>query len=133
MNKSSKNGEKHRGAFAVGAIKKLARRLVRVRTGQGVGAKVKGPHTVSVVGCGEVVVGDGESLLGGMLREGMQINHFCGGNGSCGTCRVEVEDGLSNLARATTAEVVAGAASEPRKRLACQMRINGPVTVRVRM
>jgi len=36
---------------------------------------------------------DGKSsLLQLILKEGLEINHSCGGHGACGTCRVIVEE-----------------------------------------
>ena len=37
------------------------------------------------------------SLLEVMLSNNIAINHSCGGMGSCGTCRVVVKEGVSNL------------------------------------
>ena len=132
MNNSDKPDKARRSKVARSFARKLARRLIRLGKGADRGESL-GPHLVSVVG-GEVVeISHGSTLLRGLVASGLNINHFCGGNGSCGTCKFEVVDGLGCLQRPTTAEVVAGAASEPNRRLACQARVLGPITIRVRM
>lgn len=37
------------------------------------------------------------SILEAALRAGIEIDHSCGGNGTCGTCLVTVEKGLELL------------------------------------
>lgn len=39
----------------------------------------------------------GETILAAGLRGKVQIPHSCGGNGTCGTCRVWVIEGLDQL------------------------------------
>ena len=38
-----------------------------------------------------------QSVLKRLLAEGLPIDHSCGGNATCGTCRVIVEAPLENL------------------------------------
>ena len=57
----------------------------------------------------EVNGGRGETLLTAMQRAGIQADAQCGGNGTCGKCRVSLADG----------ETV----------LACRYRLSGPVKV----
>lgn len=132
MIKSDKRDENRRSKVALTMAKRLAKRLVRMSKGAE-GREPSGPHMVSVVGGGGVEIEHRNPLLAGLVASGLQINHFCGGNGSCGTCKFEVVEGLSNLQRPTTAEIVSGAGSEPHRRLACQARIVGPITIRIKM
>jgi ferredoxin, 2Fe-2S len=132
MNMSDKSKKVSRTKTARSLARRLAKRLLPINRGAESGT-AQGPHMVSVVGGDGVEIENGSTLLRGLVASGFNINHFCGGNGSCGTCKFEVVDGLKNLQRPTTAEVVAGAASEPHKRLACQARVKGPITIRVKM
>lgn len=38
-----------------------------------------------------------DSILDSLLRAGIPIHHSCGGMGTCGTCLVEVKEGLEEL------------------------------------
>lgn len=74
------------------------------------------------------------SLLEAAKVLGLRLNHDCGGNASCTTCRVEVEDGEDHLSEIDFDEqdlLDREALSESRHRLACQARVLGDVTVRV--
>ena len=65
---------------------------------------------------------------------GFPLNHDCGGNASCTTCRVEVQEGANNLSEIDFEEqdlLDREALSEPWHRLGCQARILGDVVVRV--
>ena len=81
----------------------------------------------------------GEVELNTLLLEvakvlGLRLNHDCGGNVSCTTCRVEVEDGQDHLSEIDFDEqdlLDREALSESQHRLACQARVLGDVTVRV--
>ena len=66
---------------------------------------------------------EGENLLDGLLRHGVELAHDCGGTLACATCRVIVREGLESLGAATEDErdILDKAASfEPGARLACQ-------------
>jgi len=74
------------------------------------------------------------SLLEAAKVLGLRLNHDCGGNASCTTCRVEVEDGQDHLSEIDFDEqdlLDREALSESQHRLACQARVLGDVTVRV--
>lgn len=65
---------------------------------------------------------------------GFDLNHNCGGNASCTTCRVEVQSGGDNLSEIDFDEqdlLDREALSEPWHRLGCQARVLGDVVVRV--
>jgi 2Fe-2S ferredoxin len=38
-----------------------------------------------------------DTILEAALKVGLKISHSCGGNGTCGTCRVWVREGLQSL------------------------------------
>ena len=67
---------------------------------------------------------EGETLLGRLLQDGVDIAHDCGGVLACSSCRVVVREGLEHLDAASADEIDmldrAGAA-EPGARLACQV------------
>jgi len=74
------------------------------------------------------------SLLEAAERLGFPLNHDCGGNASCTTCRVEVQSGQEHLSEIDFDEqdlLDREALSEPWHRLGCQARLRGDVVVRV--
>ncbi len=74
------------------------------------------------------------SLLEASEVLGFPLNHDCGGNASCTTCRVEVQEGRDNLSEIEFDEqdlLDREALTEPWHRLGCQARIQGDVVVRV--
>ena len=80
-----------------------------------------------------VVVDPGESLMAAATRHGWFWPTVCGGDCECGTCWVVVEEGAEHCSameeaeRATLAKGMKG--NQPRVRLACQVRVSGPVVV----
>ncbi len=65
---------------------------------------------------------------------GFPLPHDCGGNASCTTCRVEVQNGGENLSEIDFEEqdlLDREALCESWHRLGCQARIHGDVVVRV--
>lgn len=74
------------------------------------------------------------SLLEASEVLGFPLNHDCGGNASCTTCRVEVREGRDNLSEIDFDEqdlLDREALTEPWHRLGCQARVLGDVVVRV--
>jgi ferredoxin len=78
-------------------------------------------------------VAGGTSILAAALEARVDLDHFCGGNRSCGTCRVEVVSGGNHLSPRQPGEsLVLGPRHQgPEHRLACQARVYGPVRVNV--
>jgi ferredoxin, 2Fe-2S len=78
-------------------------------------------------------VAGGTSILAAALDARVDLDHFCGGNRSCGTCRVEIVSGSDRLsARQPGESLVLGPRHQgPEHRLACQALVYGPVRVRV--
>ena len=74
------------------------------------------------------------TLLEASKLLGFALNHDCGGNASCTTCRVEVQVGGEYLSEIDFDEqdlLDREALSEPWHRLGCQARVRGDVVVRV--
>jgi ferredoxin, 2Fe-2S len=74
------------------------------------------------------------SLLEASKLLGCSLNHDCGGNASCTTCRVEVQIGAENLSEIDFDEqdlLDREALSDPWHRLGCQAKVLGDVVVLV--
>lgn len=78
-------------------------------------------------------VAGGTSILAAALAAQVDLDHFCGGNRSCGTCRVEIVSGGDRLSPRQPGEsLVLGPRHQgPEHRLACQARVYGAVRVKV--
>lgn len=82
----------------------------------------------------EVVAADGANLRLQALQNNIDIYTFkgkmfnCGGYGQCGTCIVEVVEGMENISPRTPVEDKK-LQKKPHYRLACQALVNGPVSV----
>jgi Ferredoxin len=77
----------------------------------------------------ETEAAPGRTLLSCALEMGIRISHVCGGDGACGTCRVEVVDGWDALTPPTPDETYKEL--EPPYRLSCQAKLVGDVAVKV--
>jgi ferredoxin len=76
----------------------------------------------------------GTTLLDAAETARLELRHYCGGNCSCGTCRVEVLSGGAALSKAQPMEllVLGGDAAARGDRLACQAEVHGDeVSVRI--
>lgn len=74
------------------------------------------------------------TLLEAAEHLGFPLNHDCGGNASCTTCRVEVvagEDHLSEIDFEEQDLLDREALTEPYHRLSCQAKVLGDVIVQV--
>jgi len=71
---------------------------------------------------------EGETLLEAALREGIPMEHACGGNGFCTTCRCKVNKGVENLSPRNDREENMGISEDP-DRLGCQATVKGDVEV----
>lgn len=74
------------------------------------------------------------TLLDAAKELGFSLNHDCGGNASCTTCRVEVQSGGEHLSEIEFEEqdlLDREALSEPWHRLGCQAKVLGDVIVKV--
>ncbi|MGI0485344.1 2Fe-2S iron-sulfur cluster-binding protein [Pantanalinema rosaneae CENA516] len=86
----------------------------------------------------EVVVANGANLRIKALENGIDLYRMvakvmnCGGYGQCGTCIVEVVDGMENLSPRTEAEDRKLKRKPQNYRLACQTLVQGAVTVKTK-
>ncbi|MDC0833735.1 iron ABC transporter substrate-binding protein [Leptolyngbya valderiana BDU 20041] len=86
----------------------------------------------------EVVAADGANLRTKALENKVDIYKTwgkltnCGGYGQCGTCIVEVVEGMENLSPPTEAEKRKLRKKPDTYRLACQVIVNGPVSVKTK-
>ena len=85
-----------------------------------------------------VLVTGGENLRDKALQNGIDLYTFkgkltnCGGYGQCGTCMVEITEGMENLSPKTSFEEKKLRKKPSSYRLACQTLVNGSVTVRTK-
>jgi len=81
-------------------------------------------------------VAEGETVIEAAWRNQYYWPTVCGGRGECTACHTFVEDGLENTVAPGPSEEVmlrglrARVGSEPPVRLACQLQVTGPVTLR---
>ena len=68
----------------------------------------------------DIVVGKGENLLQAAIAAGVQIFASCGGAGTCGTCKVLIEEGQVETTRT---EKVSEEEYKQGVRQACQSRV----------
>lgn len=83
----------------------------------------------------DIVVAQGSNLREKALQNGVDIYTLkgklmnCGGYGQCGTCLVEITEGMENLSQKTAFEEKVLRKKPENFRLACQTLVNGPVSV----
>jgi len=86
----------------------------------------------------EAIVAAGANLREKMLQNGIDLYTFkgklmnCGGYGQCGTCIVEIVEGMENLSPRTEVENSKLKRKPDTYRLACQTLVNGPVSVKTK-
>ncbi|KQW07312.1 ferredoxin [Streptomyces sp. Root369] len=91
-------------------------------------------HTVAVRPSDvEIEVRDDEDLFSAAQRLGYRWPTVCGGKGTCRTCFVQVEEGVENCSPVSPLEREGIEALrrpvDGLTRLACRLRVEGPVTV----
>jgi ferredoxin len=83
----------------------------------------------------EVVAADGANLRIKAMENGIEIYKLygkmmnCGGYGQCGTCIVEITEGMENLSPRTASEDRKFKRKPANYRLACQALVNGSISV----
>ena len=81
-------------------------------------------------------LGPDETLIAAAWREGYYWPTVCGGRGECTACHVIIEDGAANavpperIEDLVLAPVIARRDPRLTIRLACQLKVRGPVRVR---
>jgi ferredoxin len=75
----------------------------------------------------------GTTILDASLGIGLTHRHVCGGNATCGTCRVIVLEGKENLSPISRRELelLGEDRIQQNCRLACQSKILGKVVVKI--
>ena len=133
---SEKTKQPRRGQRRAALKRRIQSAIGRVRNKPNVGAD----EAVSVQfldsegqKIGSICASPGISLLALASKAKIEIDHFCGGQCSCGTCRVIVIDGRDRLSKMTGMEQMVLGAKHVSSgcRLACQARTEGPVTIQV--
>lgn len=83
----------------------------------------------------EVIAADGANLRQKAIDNDIDIYTLkgkltnCGGYGQCGTCIVEIAEGMENLSERTNFEQRKLKRKPDNYRLACQTMVNGPISV----
>jgi uncharacterized 2Fe-2S/4Fe-4S cluster protein (DUF4445 family) len=72
---------------------------------------------------------EGRTLLSIAGELGVRVSSVCGGDGACGTCRIEVVEGWDRLSPPTPDETYKEL--EAPYRLSCQSRLLGDVVIKV--
>jgi ferredoxin len=86
----------------------------------------------------EVIAADGANLRIKAIENRIDLYTLrgkmmnCGGYGQCGTCIVEIVEGLENLSPRTDVENRKLKKKPETYRLACQALVNGPVSVKTK-
>ncbi|MGF1478807.1 MAG: 2Fe-2S iron-sulfur cluster-binding protein [Cyanophyceae cyanobacterium] len=86
----------------------------------------------------EVVAADGANLREKALQNNIDIYKLkgklfnCGGYGQCGTCIVEIVEGMENLSEKTEVEKRKLKKKPDSYRLSCQTLVQGPVSVKTK-
>lgn len=86
----------------------------------------------------EVIAMDGANLRIKAVENGIDLYKFvgkltnCGGYGQCGTCTVEIIEGIEYLSPRTDFENKKLKRKPDNYRLACQTMVNGDVSVKTR-
>jgi ferredoxin len=80
-----------------------------------------------------IKIEEGLSILELALKNGIEIDHSCGGMGSCTTCRVIVEKPVDNLPPRTELEheIATDRGFKANERLSCQVVPDSDWSVRV--
>lgn len=101
----------------------------------GVRARPPAPGTPVRVGVNGqwVDVEFGSTVLDAARTHALELRSYCGGNCSCGTCRVTILRGGNNLSRPADNETftLGMEAAHRGDRLACQTRILGEVELQI--
>lgn len=73
-----------------------------------------------------------ESVLECLLRNKIELDHSCGGNGTCGTCRIFIENGLELLPppNEIEQEFIQERGFAKNERLACQTLAQAGLVIR---
>ena len=73
------------------------------------------------------------SLLANLLKNNIEIDHSCGGFGTCGTCCIQVLEGSNHISEMNEieAEMKSDRGMCENERLSCQVFINGKIKIKL--
>jgi len=79
-----------------------------------------------------VQASQGSTILDALLKAEIEIDHSCGGMGTCGTCRIFVEKGLENFVEPHEAEqeIILDRQFKSNERLSCQNLAQNGLVIR---
>ncbi|MCB9677900.1 MAG: (2Fe-2S)-binding protein [Alphaproteobacteria bacterium] len=86
-------------------------------------------HRVEVEGWPAFEMGPDETLLEGCEEAGVPMDSACGGFAACNACRVQVLVGAESCNPLLDEEIPF--LDGPDQRLGCQLRVSGPVVLRL--
>jgi 2Fe-2S ferredoxin len=91
-------------------------------------------HSVEILPAGHsIAVPDGETIMSVALADGWRWPNVCGGEATCGVCLLEIQEGMQHASPIGRDEAVRLAfirkADKVGARLACQLRVSGPMRV----
>ena len=89
-----------------------------------------GEVTITMNGDTKVTAESGKSLLSTMADSNVFLPSACGGKGSCGQCRLQVEEG-GGEALPTEAVHFTRKELKDHRRLACQVKVKGDMAIKV--
>ena len=115
-------------------VERVLRNGVATTSATGPEAKARAAGPLEVVFDGKPAPARyGATLLETAQLAGLDLRSYCGGNCSCGTCRVVIVSGAAQLSRPEPMEqLVLGMDAERRgDRLACQAQVRGRVEVTI--
>ena len=72
---------------------------------------------------------ENETILQTLTREDIEISYYCGGNCSCGTCKVKILEGEAT--KPSGREQLVLGMTEATERLACQARVRGDIRIEI--
>jgi ferredoxin len=80
-----------------------------------------------------VFVDEGLSLLENLIENNVEIDHSCGGFGTCGTCCVKVVQGIENFSPVNEieSEMKIDRGMSDDERLCCQSFVSGSVKIKI--
>ena len=80
-----------------------------------------------------VVASHESTILDALIVAGIQIDHSCGGNGTCGTCRIEILHGIESFFPPNNIEkeMIEDRNMKEFERLACQSHCRGSIKIKI--
>ncbi len=78
-------------------------------------------------------VAPGTTILEAAMAARIELNHYCGGMASCGSCRIEVVEGADHVSPMEPMEepTLDMVKENPGDRLGCQTRIHSNITIKI--